>query len=84
MNIATPSIIAPVATRIRTKLGGQTVADSSRTKLFRSSPFKVYYMFPEEDLDSVLIDKNDSESTATKNGEIVRWTVRGKYQEPCG
>jgi len=76
MNIATRSIVGPVATRIRTEFGGQTVADSTRARLYRRSPFKVYYLFPEEDVKSELLDKNDSGSTATKNGEIVRWTLR--------
>jgi len=38
-------------------------------------------MFPEEDVDSAFIDKIDSESTATKNGEIVRWTVRAAGED---
>ena len=40
MQISTPPIIGPVATRIRVELGGKTVADSTEAMMYRSSPYK--------------------------------------------
>lgn len=76
MAFYTPTLLAPAGTRIRAEFNGRTIADSRNVLLFRESPFKLAYYFPETDVDRSLIDTESAKQASRKNGKLTTWTVR--------
>jgi len=76
MTIHTPSVAEPLGTRLRALLEGKVVADSRHVILFRESPMKMSYFFPESDVDMGIIDTNSATESKRKNGTHVEWNIR--------
>ena len=62
--------------RVRTVLGGETVADSRRVKLMHETGHLPIYYFPEEDVRMDLLEATDHTSTCRFKGEASYWSVR--------
>jgi uncharacterized protein (DUF427 family) len=84
MTIYTPSVAAPLATRIRAFFDGKLIADSRRVILFRESPMKIHYFFPEKDIVDGFIDAASAVIQKRKNGAATIWTVRSGSREAEG
>ena len=69
----------PIPKRVRVDFGGETVADSRRTRLLRSLP-PVYY-FPEEDVRMQALISSEHTSQEEGLGRAVFWHVRGDDQQ---
>lgn len=75
VTINTPTVLAPAGTRLRAEWNGKTIADSRNVLIFRESPFKIYYYFPEEEVESDLIDRSTAKTSKRKNGELTSWAL---------
>ena len=84
MTIHTPSVAAPLATRIRAELDGIVVADSRKAVLFRESPMHLQYFFPASDIREGVIDKSSETVHRRKFGSLREWTVRAGTKEVPG
>lgn len=75
MKIVTPTAVGTVGTRIRAYLGERLLVDSRRVLLFRDSPMKMYYCFPQEDISDGAIDKENAKTMSTRHGTRANYTV---------
>jgi uncharacterized protein (DUF427 family) len=75
MTIRTPSAVDTVGTRIRAYLGDTLVADSRNVLLFRQSPMKIYYCFPEGDIAEGVVEYDSAKSMSSKHGTRTNYSV---------
>lgn len=75
MTIYTPTVLAPIATRVRAEFNGKTIADSRNVFMFRESPFRINYYFPNDDVNTHLIDRDSAKSSSGKNGKRTSWSI---------
>jgi uncharacterized protein (DUF427 family) len=62
--------------RVRVMLGGETVADSRRTKLMHETGHLPVYYFPREDVRMELLEESDHTTHCPFKGEASYWSVK--------
>ncbi|MBW3619493.1 MAG: DUF427 domain-containing protein [Actinobacteria bacterium] len=62
--------------RVRVVVAGETVAESSRTKLLHESGLLPVYYFPEEDVRTELLEPTDRTTHSGLKGDASYWTIR--------
>lgn len=62
--------------RVRTELGGATVADSTRALLLREAGRLPVYYFPWSDVRAEALERTDHTTTSDFKGTATYWTVR--------
>ena len=67
--------------RVRTYLGGELIADTTRPKLVWEVPYYPAYYFPPEDVRMELLTPNGHTRHSTSRGEAHQFTVKGGDQE---
>ena len=67
--------------RVRTYLGGELVADTTRPKLVWEVPYYPAYYFPREDVRTELLTPNGQTRHSTSRGEAQNFTVKGGHRE---
>jgi uncharacterized protein (DUF427 family) len=67
--------------RVRTYLGGELIADTTRPKLVWEIPYYPAYYFPREDVRTELLTPNGRTQHSTSRGEARHFTVKGGNQE---
>jgi uncharacterized protein (DUF427 family) len=65
----------PSSKRVRVQLDGETVADSTRTKLLHETGILPVYYFPMEDIRSELLTPTDHSTHCPFKGDASYWTV---------
>jgi uncharacterized protein (DUF427 family) len=65
----------PSPKRVRVSLGGEVVADSTRTRLLHETGLLPTYYFPIEDIRSELLQRSERTSTCPFKGEASYWSV---------
>lgn len=70
-----PMISAPTGTRIRAYCSGELLADSRDALLFRESPFKISYAFPEKDVNMSFLEKIDKEVESPSKGRMIFYNL---------
>jgi len=68
--------IEPTPKRVRALLGGETVADSTRTLLLSESGLQPVYYFPPADVRTDLLEPSDRHTHCPKKGEASYYTLR--------
>ena len=67
--------------RVRTYLGGELIADTTRPKLVWEVPYYPAYYFPREDVRTELLTPNGQTRHSTSRGEAQNFTVKGGHRE---
>ncbi len=67
--------------RVRTYLGGELIADTTRPKLVWEVPYYPAYYFPREDVRAELLTPNGRTRHSTSRGEAQNFTVKGGNRE---
>ncbi len=67
--------VEPTSRRIRVRLGGQVVADSTAAQLLHPPGQTGTYLFPREDVRMELLHPSDLRTSAPALGEATFWTV---------
>jgi uncharacterized protein (DUF427 family) len=67
--------------RVRSYLGGEVVADTTRPKLVWEIPYYPAYYFPREDVRMELLTPNGRTRHSTSRGEARNFTVKGGNRE---
>jgi uncharacterized protein (DUF427 family) len=62
--------------RVRVTIGGELLADSSRTVLVRETAHDLVVYFPREDVRSEFIERTEHETFCPFKGEASYWTIR--------
>lgn len=70
-----PMISAPTGTRIRAYHSDELIADSRSALLFRESPFKISYAFPEKDVNMSYLEKIDKEVESPSKGRMIFYNL---------
>ena len=63
--------------RVRTYLGGELIADTTRPKLVWEVPYYPAYYFPREDVRTELLTPNGNTRHSPSRGEAQNFTVKG-------
>lgn len=63
--------------RIRTYLGGELIADSTRVQLVWEKPYYPVYYFPQDDVRMELLSSNGETRRSPSRGEAHYFTVKG-------
>jgi uncharacterized protein (DUF427 family) len=66
----------PVPQRIRARIGGETILDSTRAKLLHESKHLPVYYFPESDVRSDVLVQSEKRTHCPHKGEAHYWTIR--------
>ncbi|TQN42869.1 uncharacterized protein (DUF427 family) [Blastococcus colisei] len=66
----------PSPRRVRVRLGGETVADSTRAQLLHQSGQTPSYLFPREDVRTDLFTPSDTTASSPALGAATYWTVQ--------
>ena len=73
--------LLPTSRRVRTMLGGQTVADSKNAAmLFEKGHLPLYYL-PRADVDMSLLSATEHRTHCPRKGDAVYWTVQAGGKE---
>jgi uncharacterized protein (DUF427 family) len=67
--------------RVRTYVGGELIADTTRPKLVWEVPYYPAYYFPREDVRAELLTPNGRTRHSTSRGEAQNFTVKGGNRE---
>src|SRR5204862_202349 len=67
--------------RVRTYLGGELIADTTRPKLVWEVPYYPAYYFPREDVRTELLTPNGQTRHSTSRGEAQNFRVKGGHRE---
>jgi uncharacterized protein (DUF427 family) len=67
--------------RVRTFLGGELIADTTRPKLVWEVPYYPAYYFPREDVRTELLTPNGHTRHSTSRGDAQNFTVKGGNRE---
>ncbi len=67
--------------RIRTYLGGELIADTTRLKLVWEVPYYPAYYFPRDDVRTELLTPNGRTQQSRSRGEAYNFTVKGGNRE---
>ncbi len=70
--------------RIRTYLGGELIADTTRVKLVWEKPYYPTYYFPEADVRTELLAPTDHVERSPSRGEAHYFTVKGGARQAEG
>jgi len=62
--------------RVRVSLGGETIADSSKTLNVLEGRYDPVVYFPREDVRMDLLERTDHETFCPFKGEAAYWTIR--------
>jgi uncharacterized protein (DUF427 family) len=62
--------------RVRVMFGGETIADSKRTKLLHETNHLPVYYFPVEDVRMELLEESEHTTSCPFKGEASYWSVR--------
>jgi uncharacterized protein (DUF427 family) len=68
--------LEPSPRRVRVRLGGETVADSSEVRLLQPPGQTPVYLFPRSDVRMDLLTPSDTTASAPALGEATFWSVR--------
>jgi uncharacterized protein (DUF427 family) len=68
--------VEPSPRRVRVKLGGETIADSTRVLLMREGGHLPAYYFPMADVRMDLMTPTDNHTNCPYKGDASYWTVR--------
>jgi uncharacterized protein (DUF427 family) len=68
--------LEPSSRRVRVRLGGELIADSSRTLVVRETKHEPVVYFPREDVRLEALERTDHETFCPFKGEAAYWTLR--------
>ena len=68
--------VEPSPRRVRVKLGGETIADSTRVLLMREGGHVPVYYFPMEDVRMDLMAPTDNHTNCPYKGDASYWSIR--------
>lgn len=66
----------PTARRIRVKLNGEIIADSTNAMLMRESGYDIHYFFPLDDVRAELLQESDFSKESRVRGNSQHWHVQ--------
>ena len=67
--------VDPCPARVRVELGGEVVADSTRTLVMREADYPPVHYFPREDVRMDLLTRTEHATRCPYKGDASYWTV---------